>query len=102
MTMWPRSAPSNQTNLIHRHNHSRDMDSPSDLPELLVEETLEFQAEYPQEVAEEVAEEEEEEAEEEVSLLQHQHNKYLLMEETNSLAIRHSLSQETARNRKNS
>ena len=102
MTMWQRSAPSNQTTLTHQHT-SWVEDSPSNLPGLLEEETLECQAEYPQEVADEVEEEvEEEEAEEEVSLLQHQHNKYLLMEETNSLAIRHSLSQETARNRKNS
>ena len=72
MMTWPRSAPSNQTNPIHQHSRSWDMDSPSDLPSLLVEETLEFQAEYPQEEVEEV---EEEEAEEEVSLLQHPHNR---------------------------
>ena len=66
-----------------------------------MEETLESQAEYPQEVAEEV-EEEEVEAAEEVSLPRYQHSKQLLMEETNSLATRHSYSQEIAPNQKNS
>ena len=67
-----------------------------------MEETLESQAEYPQEVAEEVEEEEEAEAEEEASLPQHRHHKQLPTEETNSLAIRHSYSQEIARNQKRS
>ena len=97
MTTWPRSAPSNQITLTHQHN-SRVEDSPSDPPELLMEETLEFQEEYPQEEVEEV--EEEEEAMEEVSLLLHQHNQQLPMEETNLLATHHSYSQETAHNQK--
>ena len=101
MTMWPRFAPSNPTTPTHQHNSPVE-DSPSDLPEL-PEETLEIQAEYPQEEAEEVEEVVEvEEAEEEVSLLQYQHSKQLPMEETNSLAIRHSYSQEIAPNQKNS
>ena len=57
-----------------------------------MEETLDSQVEYPQEVVEE--------AEEEVSLLQYPHNKQLLIQETNLLAIHHSYSQETARNQK--
>ena len=65
-----------------------------------MEETLEFQVEYPREVVEEVEEVEEEEAV--VSLLQHQRNKQLPMGETNSLAIRHSYSQEIAPNQKRS
>ena len=100
MTTWQRSAPSNQITPTHQHN-SRAEDSPSDPLGPLAEETLEFQVEYPQEVAEGV-EEEEAEAEEEVSLLQRQHNKHLPMEETNSLAIRHSRLQEIARNQKHS
>ena len=44
----------------------------------------------------------EEEAEEEVSLLQCQRSKQLPMEETNSLATRHSYLQEIARNRRRS
>ena len=100
--MWQRSAPSNQTTLTPQHN-SRVEDSPSDSPGLLVEETLEFQAEYPREVVEEVEVEEVEEVEEEeVSLLQYQRNKQLPMEETNSLAIRHSSLQESAQNQKRS
>ena len=51
-----------------------------------MEETLDSQAEYPREVVEEVEEVE-------VSLLQYPHNKQLLMQETNLLAIRHSSSQ---------
>ena len=66
----------------------------------MAEETLESQVEYPQEVVEEVEEVEAEEEEEEVSLLQYQHNKQLPMEETNSLAICHSYSQEIAPNQK--
>ena len=99
MTMWQRSAPSNQTTPTPQRN-SRVEDSPSDLLELLEEETLEYQEEYPQEVVEEVEEEEEEE--EEVSLLPHQPNKQLPMEETNSLAIHHSYSQGIAPNQKSS
>ena len=99
MMTWQHSAPSNQTTPTHQHN-SQVEESPSDPLELLEEETLEFQAEYLQEVAEEVAEEAA--AEEEVSLLQHQHNKHLPTEETNSLAIRHSFSQEIAQNQKHS
>ena len=53
-----------------------------------------------EEVEEEVAEEEE--AEEEVSLLLYPHNKQLPPEEINSLAIRHSYSQEIAPSQKNS
>ena len=79
--------PSNQI-IQTPHNHSLDKDSPSNPLELQEEETLESQEEYPQEVAE-VAEEED-------SLLQYQHNKQPLIQETNSLAIRHLLSQETA------
>ena len=69
-----------------------------------MEETLDFQAEYPQGVAEEVeeVEEEVEEAEEEVSLLQYPHNKQLLIQETNLLAIHCSYSQEIAQNQKRS
>ena len=96
MMTWQHSAPSNQTTPTHQHN-SRVEASPSDLPELLVEETLEFQAEYPREVAEEV-----EVAAEAISLLQHQHNKQLPMEETNLLATCHSYSQEIAPNQKRS
>ena len=47
-------------------------------------------------MVEEVEEEEVVEAVEEVSLRRYQHSKQLLMEETNSLAIRHSYSQEIA------
>ena len=90
MTMWQRSAPSNQTTPTHQHN-SWVEDSPSDLPGLLVEETLEFQEEYPREVAEEV---------EEDSLLQHQPHKQLLIKGINSLATRHSFSQEIAQSQK--
>ena len=97
--MWRHSVPSNQTTPTHQHD-SRAEDSPSDLPGLLVEETLESQAEYPQEVVEEV--EEEVEVAEEASLPRYQHSKQLRMEETNSLAIRHSYSQEIAPNQKNS
>ena len=61
-----------------------------------MEETLEYQEEYPREVAEEEAEEEE------VSLLLYLRNKQLPTEETNSLAIRHSYSQEIAPSQKNS
>ena len=64
-----------------------------------MEETLESQVEYPQEVVEEVVVVE---VEEEVSLLQHPHHKQLLIKETNSLATRHSHSQEIAPNRKRS
>ena len=95
---WLHSAPSNQTSPIHQHNSSQDEDSPSDLPGLLVEETLEFQAEYPREEAEEV----EEAAEEEVSLPLYLHNRSLLIKETNSLATRHSYSQEIVLNQKHS
>ena len=76
------------------------MDSPSDPLELLAEETLEYQEEYPQEVEEVVVEEVV--AEEEVSLLLYPHNKQLPTEEINSLAIRHSYSQEIAPSQKNS
>ena len=100
--MWPHFAPSNQITPTHQHN-SQVEDSPSDPPDFPEEETLESQEEYPQEEAEEVEEVVEvEEAEEEVSLLQYQHSKQLPMEETNSLAIRHSYSQEIAPNPKNS
>ena len=95
MTMWQRSAPSNQTTPTHQHN-SRVEDSPSNPPDCLVEETLEYQVEYPQEVAEEV----EEEVEEEVSLLPGQHSKQL--GETNLLATCHLYSQEIAPNWKHS
>ena len=98
MTMWQRSAPSNETTPTHQHN-SRAEDSPSDPLGLLAEETLESQAEYPQEAVEEV---EEVEAEEEVSPLQYQHSKQLPMEEINSLATRHSYSQEIAQNQRRS
>ena len=72
-----------------------------------MEETLEYQEEYPQEVAEEVEEEEEEEEaeeeeEEEASLLRYPRSKQLPTEETNSLAICHSFSQEIAQNWKHS
>ena len=100
MTMWQRSAPSNQTTPTHQHN-SQVEDSPSDLPELLLEETLESQAEYPQEVVEEVEEAEEAEEVEEAFPPHYQHNKQLPMGETNSLAIRHLYSQEIAPNQKN-
>ena len=101
MMMWQHSAPSNQTTPTHQHN-SQVEESPSDPSELLEEETLESQEEYLQEMAEEVAEEVVEEAavEEEVSLLQHQHNKHLLMEETSSLATRRSSSQGIVQNPK--
>ena len=100
MTMWQRSAPSNQTTPTHQHN-SRVKDSPSDLPGLLVEETLEFQEEYPREVAEEVeVEVEVEEEVEEDSLLQHQPHKQLLIKGINSLATRHSFLQEIAQSQK--
>ena len=91
MMTWQHFAPSNQTTPTHQHN-SQVEDSPSDLPGLLVEETLEFQVEYPLEEVEEAA----------VSLLQHQRNKQLPMEETNSLAIRHLYSQEIAQNQRHS
>ena len=81
----------------------RSEDSPSDLPELQEEETLESQEEYPQEVAEEVEEEVAEEAVEEVAFLpQYQDSKQLPMREINSLATRHSYSQEIAQNRRSS
>ena len=99
--MWRRSAPSNQITPTPQHN-LRAEDSPSDPLELQEEETLEYQEEYPQEVVEEVEEEEEEAEEEEVSLLLHPHNKQLPTEEINSLAIRHSYSQEIAPNQKSS
>ena len=70
------------------------MDSLSDLPEPCGEETLGSQEEYPQEAAEveEVEEAEEVEVEEEEdSLPLHQPP---LIQETNSLAIRHLYSQE--------
>ena len=74
-----------------------------------MEETLESQVEYPQEVVEEVEEVEEEVEEvveevvaEEAFLLQYQHRKQLPMEETNSLATRHSYLQEIAQNRRRS
>ena len=98
MTMWLRSAPSNQTDPTHQHN-SWVEDSPSDPPGLPVEETLEFQEEYPQEVEEEVEEEEEEE---EAFLLQSQRNKQPPMEETNSLATHHSYSTGIVLNQKSS
>ena len=98
--MWQHFAPSNLTTPTHQHN-SQDEDSPSDPPDLMEEETPEYQEEYLQEEAEEV-EGAEEEAEEEASLLQYQHKQLPPMGETNSLAIRHSYSQETAPNRKNS
>ena len=94
--MWQHSVPSNQI-IQTPHNHSLDEDSPSNPLELQEEETLESQEEYPQEVAE-VAEE----AEEEDSLLQYQHNKQPLIQETNSSAICHLLSQETAQSRRRS
>ena len=97
--MWQHSAPSSQTTPTHQHN-SRVKDSPSDPLELLMEETLESQAEYPQEEAEEVeeaAEEEEAEEEEEATLPRY---KQLPMEETNSLATRHSYSTGIAQNQK--
>ena len=97
--MWQHSAPSNQITPTHQRN-SQVEDSPSDPPGLLVEETLESQEEYPREEAEEV-EEEEEEAEE-VFLQPYLPSKQLPMWEINSLAIRHSYSQGTVRNRKNS
>ena len=99
MTTWQRSAPSNLTTPTHQRN-SRVKDSPSKLTGLPVEETLEFQVEYPQE-EEEVAEEGAEEEEEEACLRLYQHNKQP-PEETNSLAIRHSYSQEIAQNQKSS
>ena len=64
MTMWQCFTPSNPTIQTHPHNHSLDVDSPSDLPEFLVEETLDSQEEYPQEVVEEAEEEAEEETQE--------------------------------------
>ena len=98
--MWQPSAPSNQITLTHQHNSQVEA-SPSDPPELPMEETLESQVEYPREVVEGV--EEVEVAEEAVvSPMQHQHNKQLLMEETNSSAIHRSYSPEIARNRKRS
>ena len=65
-------------------------------------ETLESRAEYPQEVeeVEEAAEEAAEEAEEEAFPRQYRHSKQLPTEETNSLAIRLSYSQEIVRNPK--
>ena len=93
--MWQHSAPSNQTTPTHQHN-SQAEDSPSDPPDLMAEETLEFQVEYPQEEVEEV-----EEVEEEVFLLQRQHNQQPPTGEINSLATRHSYSQEIAPNQKN-
>ena len=99
--MWQRSAPSSQTTPTHQHN-LRVEDSPSDPPELPVEETLESQAEYPREEEEEVEEEVEGAAEEEGYLQPYQHNKQLPMGETNSLAIRHSYSQEIVQNQRRS
>ena len=104
MTTWQHFAPSSQITPTHQHN-SQVEDSPSDPPELPEEETLESQEEYPQEVeeeVEEVVEEAEEVAEEEASLLQYQHRKQIPMGEINSLATRHSYSQEIAPNQKNS
>ena len=97
MTTWQHSAPSNQITPTHQHN-SPVKDSPSDPPGLPEEETLESQEEYPQEVVEEV---EEVGAEEAAFLLQYQHHKQLPMGEINSLATRHSYSQEIAPNQKN-
>ena len=70
----------------------------------MAEETLESQVEYLQEEAEEVeeVEEVEAEAEEEAFLLQCQHNQLRPAGATNSLATRHSYSQETAPNQRNS
>ena len=100
MTMWQHSAPSSQTTPTHQHNLWVE-GSPSDLPELPEEEILESQEEYPQEVVEEVEEVVEEGAEEEAFLLQYPHHKQLPMGGTNSLATRHSYSQEIAPNQKN-
>ena len=92
MTTWQHSAPSNPTAQTPQHNLSLGEDSPSDLPELQEEETLEFQEEYPQEEAEE--------AEEEASPQRYLFSKLLLVQETNSSAIRHLYSPEIAQNRR--
>ena len=95
-------APSNQIALTHQHNLPVE-DSPSDPPELLVGETLESQEEYPREEVEEVEEVGEvvegAEEEEEVFLQPYPPSKH--RPTINSLAIRHSYSQEIAQNQKN-
>ena len=98
MMMWQHSVPSNPITQTHPPGE----DSLSDPPEFQEEETLESQEEYPQEVEEEVEEVVEEATEEEAFPLQYLHNKRLLPQETNLLAIRRSFSQETIQNQRRS